>query len=290
MKKMIRVAAVCLLAAVLSVCADSTIDANNRYAHGANIGWVNARGDITNGAVIGQAYCSGYMYGGNVGWICLGDGSPDNGYAYSNLSATDYGVNHDGMGNLRGYAYGANIGWINFETNGAAGVDLLTGVLSGYAYGANIGWISLSNIHAYVRTETLDPGPDTDGDDIPDAWEYAKVGNTTTLTATGDHDGDGASDVAEYGGDTDPDSAGASLRITAMEQTAGGKDSVAWTVEQTRHYRLERAAALSGATAWSDSGLGLMPPDSGATMTREVPSAGADKQVYRAKAVVPLAP
>jgi hypothetical protein len=279
-----------LFAAVSPVPADTTINVTNRYAHGANVGWVNARGDITDGAVIGRAYCSGYMYGGNVGWICLGAGSPDNGYAYSNLSATDYGVNHDGIGNLRGYAYGANIGWINFETNGAARVDLSTGALSGYAYGANIGWISLSNVHAYVQTDTLDPGPDADGDGIPDAWEYAQVGNTSTLTASGDHDDDGVPDVDEYGSDTDPDDAGASLRITAMVQTPAGKDAVAWTVEPTRHYRLERATALSSAAAWSDSGLGVMPPGSAATMAREVTSPVADKQVYRAKAVVPLAP
>jgi hypothetical protein len=33
---------------------------------------------------------------------------------YSNTSGTDYGVNHDGAGELFGYAWGANIGWIQF--------------------------------------------------------------------------------------------------------------------------------------------------------------------------------
>ena len=42
-----------------------------------------------------------------------------------------------------------------------------------YAYGANIGWISLANAQAFVRTETLEPGPDSDGDGIPGAWELA---------------------------------------------------------------------------------------------------------------------
>ena len=40
----------------------STIDAAGKYAYGANIGWVDLRGNATNGAVIGQYVCSGYIY------------------------------------------------------------------------------------------------------------------------------------------------------------------------------------------------------------------------------------
>jgi len=59
-----------LLAAAVAL-ADSTINADNKYAYGANVGWINARGDITNGAVIGDFKCWGYMYGANIGWISL---------------------------------------------------------------------------------------------------------------------------------------------------------------------------------------------------------------------------
>ena len=69
--------------------AVSTIDPENKHAYGANIGWINAEGDVANGAVIGQAFCEGYMYGANVGWIHLGDGAPVTGTAYANSSATD---------------------------------------------------------------------------------------------------------------------------------------------------------------------------------------------------------
>jgi len=279
-----------LLAAVVSVSADSTINATNRHAYGANAGWVNARGNVVHGAVIGRAFCSGYFYGANFGWVCLGDGSPGNGYAYSNVSSTDYGVNHDGQGNLRGYAYGANVGWINFEANGAAKVDLSTGVLSGYAYGANIGWISLSNAHVYVQTDVLDAGPDGDDDGIPDPWEYARTGNTNALTADGDRDGDGVPDVDEYTADTDPSDKSAFLRITSLTPAADDTISVVWTAAQTRQYRLECAAALDNPTVWSDSGLGLMPPDKGETMACKVPTSGADEQLYRVGAVVPLVP
>src|SRR5674476_590817 len=90
----------------------STIDAANRYAYGANTGWLDWVGDSNNGAVIGDYVCSGYIYSANVGWINLGSGSPTNGIRYQNVSDSDFGVNQDGLGNLRGYAYGANVGWI----------------------------------------------------------------------------------------------------------------------------------------------------------------------------------
>ena len=138
----------------------TTIDPANHYAYGANVGWLDWRGNTNNGAVIGTSVCSGYIYGANVGWINLGSGVPTNGVAYQNLSASDFGVNRDGLGNLYGYAWGANIGWINFETNGAPKVDPGTGIFSGYAYSANCGWISLSNAFAYVQTGAVQPsGP-----------------------------------------------------------------------------------------------------------------------------------
>src|ERR1051325_3011593 len=105
--------ALLLTAALDQALAVSTINATNQFAYGANIGWLNWRGDTNNGAIIGEYVCSGCIYSANVGWINLGSGAPANGIRYQNNSGTDFGVNHDGLGNLRGYAYGPNIGWIN---------------------------------------------------------------------------------------------------------------------------------------------------------------------------------
>src|SRR5262245_14960355 len=112
MKAILVLLGSCTLAATLS--AATTINATNQYAYGANIGWMDWRGDVANGAVIGEYVCSGFIYAANVGWINLGDGTPANGIRYQNNSASDFGVNHDGSGNLRGYAWGANIGWLTF--------------------------------------------------------------------------------------------------------------------------------------------------------------------------------
>src|SRR5580698_6252529 len=79
------------------VHAATTIDSVNRSAYGANVGWLDWVADTNNGAVIGEYVCSGYIYSANVGWINLGTGSPANGIQYQNNSATDFGVNQDGL-------------------------------------------------------------------------------------------------------------------------------------------------------------------------------------------------
>ena len=94
-----RIIILLLIGTTISSWAATTINATNNFAYGANIGWLNARGDVTSGAVIGEYVCSGYIWAANVGWIALGSGSPTNGIYYQNLSANDFGVNQDGLGN-----------------------------------------------------------------------------------------------------------------------------------------------------------------------------------------------
>ena len=235
--------------------AATTIDAANRYAYGANVGWINWVADTNHGAVIGEYVCSGYLYAANVGWINLGNGIPPDGIQYLNDSAADFGVNQDGQGNLRGYAWGANIGWINFENTGAPKVDLKTGRLTGYAYSANCGWISLSNSFAFVQTDTIAPGIDSDGDGIADAYEYTWFRNLTTANATSDTDGDGVSDKDEYLADTNPRDPGDYLRITSITRGVFGPTYVTlqWTSKPTRCYAVQERGLLgTGAPPWAD--------------------------------------
>ena len=268
-----------LLAACAS--AQSTIDPANPYGYGANVGWINARADGTNGAVVGQAFCSGYLYSANCGWIFLGDGSPADGRAYANASATDFGVNHDGRGNLSGYAYGANIGWIDFEqTYGHPKVNLATGELSGYAWGANVGWIDLSGI----KTLSIDPGPDTDADGIPDAWELGRAGDLTSL-GPGDADADGIDDVGEYEADTDPQDAAEYLRITAF-LADGATNRVTWPVKTTRFYALEYAPTLTNANGWATA-AGFV-PSAEPEVTETLVGITNATRFYRVKASPPL--
>jgi hypothetical protein len=161
---------------------NTTIATGNHYAYGANIGWLDWRGDTNHGAVIGTNICSGYIYSANFGWINLGSGFPANGSQYQNNSASDFGVNVDVSGNLSGYAYGANIGWIAFEqTYGQPKVNLATGNLSGSVWSANWGWISLSNAVAYVQTATIQQGSPPAK---PQLTSISVNGTTLTLNAT----------------------------------------------------------------------------------------------------------
>jgi hypothetical protein len=237
-----------LLVAGPLVCSEAatSIDPVNRYAYGANIGWMDWYADGVNGAVISDYACSGYIYAANVGWINLGSGSPTNSIRYQNLSGSDFGVNNDGLGNLRGYAWGANIGWINFESTGAPTVDLHSGIFSGYVWSANCGWISLSNAFAYVQTDHILPGTlDTNG--LPIAWEMSNFGHTG-VDPNADPDHDGMSNMQEYLAGTDPNNASSILQITNFTRDATGYNIMAWTSVPTRYYYIQRATVLGDPT------------------------------------------
>jgi hypothetical protein len=290
LKLALALATLSTLNSQLSTChAATTINPVNKFSYGANIGWMDWRGDTNNGARIGQYVCSGYIYAANVGWINLGGGAPTNGIFYQNLSASDFGVNNDGLGNLRGFAYGANIGWINFENTGAPKFDLKTGKFTGYIYSANCGWISLSNAFAYVQTDTIAPGVDTDGDGIADAWEYQKFGNLTTANATSNSDGDPMTDLQEYLADTNPLDANSYLRITNYATAStGATNLLTWTSQPTRLYHVHESLSLTS-PSWYDSVLGLISPD-GASTTRNVTDTNTPIRFYRVQAVFPPGP
>lgn len=282
--------AAALWAAAAAAPAATTINTPNQYAYGANVGWLDARGDVTRGASIGQSYCTGYVWSANCGWIGLGNG-PTNGWQYSNASAADWGVNHDGEGNLSGCAYGANIGWVVFEpTNGLPKIDLLTGNFSGYAWGANVGWIGFSNAQAHVRTDAFAPGPDSDGDGLPDAWEYRRAGNLTTLSGGAhDQDGDGATDTQEYGADTHPTRDMSILEITEFDRNELS-NTVSWITQPSRLYRLESSNAMPVGVSggWQDVGGGLIGPMPNTTLDFSFPAPSGTTRFYRVKAVLPL--
>lgn len=271
----------------LSARTATTIDSANHYAYGANVGWMDCRGDVNTGAVIGEFVCSGYIYSANVGWINIGNGSPANGISYQNNSASDFGVNNDSAGNLRGYAYGANIGWIAFESNGAPKVNLLTGQLSGFVWSANCGWISLSNAVASVQTDSLSPGP-LESNGLPTAWELIHFG-MTGVDPNADPDHDGASNLQEYLAGTDPNDANDRLVINSENAGFGGtSETLTWQSSPSRLYYIQRSFDLT-ASIWQDVGLGLITPDGVAT-TRGFSETNPPPRFYRIQAVRPLSP
>lgn len=150
----------------IEINAAENIDPDNddsQYAYSENTGWLNAEpeGNGGAGAEIQPDRLVGWLWSENLGWISLACQNHGTGFCSSTV---DYGIDHDGSGNLSGYAWGENIGWVSFScsnTNSCAAtaygvtVDPLTGEFSGYGWGENIGWINFSqNIGFRARTVT----------------------------------------------------------------------------------------------------------------------------------------
>jgi hypothetical protein len=249
-----------LLAAVIAfpgaVRASTTIPADAAYFWSANTGWLNGYANSTDGLSTGEFFCSGWVWSANVGWIHFGSGQPGNGWRYSNSSAADFEVNvenyaSDGItvtAQLRGWAWSANAGWIAFENTGHPRLNLLTGKFIGSAWGTNLGWISLDGMVRDFRTEGIKSGPDTDGDSIPDAWEYFRAGDLSLASVNGnDADGDGVSDLEEYSADTNPFDPSENLQILSYSRQAAGSDQrhlLQWTSRPTRIYEISRSEKL----------------------------------------------
>jgi hypothetical protein len=252
-----------LLVLPLAVRAGTTINGTKAYSWGANIGWMTWLADSpADGVAIGEFICSGWIYPAQPG----------------------YGI-------LRGYAYGANIGWINFEAQGNPRINLFSGTLSGYAYSANCGWINLNDMGGnYVQTDHIAMGADTNGNGIADAWEYLYFGGLLAPGAQNtDPNGTGMTLLQDYLDGVNPTVTGSGLRITAYSTNAGGTSSnVTFTSTAGRLYTIEVNTDLRQPLNWTDSGLGMITPDVGATSTRNVTQTSATQRFFRVKTMRPL--
>lgn len=273
--------------------ADSTIDSTQKYAYAANAGWLNAKWSASpvEGVVVSEHVLSGRIYSANFGWIDLGDGSPSNGYAYSQ-SGGEFGVNNEG-GRLTGLAYGANIGWISFDwvvgdDLNEPKIDLSTGKFSGLAYSANVGWIKFdASASAFLETDSM-LCPDSDTDGIADWWERQNAGNLTTYNASSDKDKDGVIDLDEYLALTDPEDPKSFMQATGTYAAGATTFSLTFSSNEGRLYEIETGTDLIG---WADSGLGTFAPDSGNSTTRVITIVGSpteERRFFRAIAVKPL--
>lgn len=122
--------------------AFNNFSGDHKYAWGENIGWVNAS-STHEALTLSQDGLTGYAWAENIGWIKF---DYDGVAGALNTTATNWGVTHDGNGNLGGYAWGENIGWLNFDSSHEQViVNLNTGDFSGYGWGENIGWVNFGH-------------------------------------------------------------------------------------------------------------------------------------------------
>jgi len=302
MKKLTLLLGLIAAAVPLISNAATTINANHHYSYGANAGWMEWLADsLTDGVVVGEFICSGWIYAANVGWINMGSGSPANHIQYQNNSATDFGVNYGidptqpGYGVLRGYAYGANIGWINFEPTGDPRVSLFTGRLSGYAYSANCGWINLDDMAGinpnYVQTDHIQMGADTNANEIADAWEWLYFGGLLAAGAQNSlsPNGNGTTLLEDYNDAVSPIAPNTALRITAYSTNSAGTSSdVTFTSTTGRLYTIEVNGNITQPLNWTDSGLGQFAPSAGTSTMKTVTQASVLKSFFRVKTMRPL--
>ena len=110
-------------------------------------------------------------------------------------------------------------------------------------------------------------GTDTDGDGMDDDWEVAYFGNLSR-NGSGDFDGDGANDLAEFLAGTDPTDSGSIFRVLTVAPINGGDTRVIWSGNSNRNYRVEFKddlaaagwSALNGSVAWNGSTASMIDP------------------------------
>src|SRR5262249_10955937 len=98
-------------------------------------------------------------------------------------------------------------------------------------------------------------GLDSDGDGMEDDWEMAYFG-TLARDGTGDFDGDGSSDLAEFRAGTDPTNMGSVFRVLMVTTTAGQPSGMErttilwWNATPGRTYRVQTKETVEA--SWID--------------------------------------
>lgn len=281
----------CILPLTLAAMATSATSAQSNFdpeysvIEVETIGAVNWLPSIEHGAVINQFYASGYIYGANIGWVHLGS-MPSDSFQYRNNRATDFGVNVGLTGELRGFAYGANVGWLSFESIGNPRVNWISGELSGRIWAANLGWIELENAGQTLRIESLATPPDSDGDDIPDAWEMRHASNLTTFRRGLDADADGQLDADEYLAGTNPLDVNDFLSLDLFFAGDSAEPALRWPTKSNYIYFMDERESLSASATWQPTSTEPV-IGSGANASLAV-TPGAAFNFYRIRAYPPL--
>lgn len=87
---------------------------------------------------------------------------------------------------------------------------------------------------------------DSDNDGMDDDWEMAYFG-TLSRDGTGDFDGDGATDLAEFKAGTDPTNDGSILRALTVTSLSDGSATVYWNAVSGRTYQVQCRDSIADA-------------------------------------------
>jgi hypothetical protein len=152
----------------------------------------------------------------------------------------------------------------------------------------------LSDTKSFTATVN-NVGPDNDNDGLPDSWETLYGLSTNSAAgnngANGDPDGDGMTNVQEFGAGTDPTNRASVFRITRIDRETNGV-RVAWTTVGSKRYQVQ--STLAGAQKYVDDFWPLSPvimmPPSGESTTNYLDVGGISNgpvRIYRVRVLPP---
>ena len=124
---------------------------------------------------------------------------------------------------------------------------------------------------------------DSDHDGLPDGWEQQYF-NTLSRDGTGDYDGDGLTDLAEFLLGTDPTDPYSGLRIIPPPLMDANGVTVTWTSVPGKTYRLQYQNAL-GSGAWINV-PGDVPATASTAQKLDSSARGQDGRFYRVQLVL----
>ncbi len=140
-------------------------------------------------------------------------------------------------------------------------------------------------------TTTVRVFMDSDGDGIPDWWEYLHFDGATNAVADQDADGDGTTNYEEYVADTDPNDEQSFFAITQIEQDNEGEvEALIFSSSTARVYRVEYLDdSLTNYPAWTPADPPSFPGEPLATKweTTNAPPATNALRFFRVEVNVP---
>jgi len=247
MKRLKQFGSIMMLSSLLTLeaFAASNIDTTDKYAWNTNSGWVNFNANH-GGVTVYDDHLEGYAWAENIGWIRLGTHTSGGAHTYDNDAANNYGVNHDGSGNLSGYAWSKNVGWIKFDHGySPVTINATTGDFDGYAWAQNVGWIHFKKTGspAYKVSYDVPARPTVDLSVSSNSGsEAATTQITVTATASSAVTGDKTVNLAVTGVD-DSDYTLSGTTITISDgQTTG---TVSFTVQDDNNVEGTETATLT---------------------------------------------
>lgn len=120
---------------------NGTIDANNSFAWGEKLGWINfaptSTGNVYNGLTITDTAITGFAWSRVYGWI--------------NFAPTNGGVTNNCQGQLGGYAWSSQKGWINMGGVVINSSSVFTGIAGDVS--STAGRINFACTNCLVKTD-----------------------------------------------------------------------------------------------------------------------------------------